>query len=264
MEVLTKVTLLASVLALASCTRAGFDSAPIHLDQSHPTDGYPRDLTDMSRELADVVGRDLVDTPDARDAPPPFCPGSTGLADSFDDSLIGAVWTWVDPRPDISIAEGVGRLDFVLGATVPAFTWATLGSRAYDVEQSHVTVEVAQVTSAYESGTFFRLGRKGAVLSDNLEMIVFQDKLRARWRLGGTITQVANVDYSASEHRFWRFRHAQGQVHFEVSADNISFVALGALTPPFSLRAVQIAVGAGAQQVVTNGGRATFLSVCQQ
>ena len=116
-------------------------------------------------------------------------------------------------------------------------------------------MEVPQKTSDRAS-TIFSVG------IDRNNWLSFRTKGNTLYmvsRVAGT-TSSATITYSASGHRFWRFRHdaVTDSILFETSADGVTWVAHRTVPRQIALDAVRAELIAGTSEAVDVPGTALF------
>lgn len=176
--------------------------------------------------------------------------------DDFEDGEIGDLWyAWAD-EGCLSVEEG-GAVSFVPPTVGQDRSFCAYSTAAlYDLRGDTVTVEVPAVTAG-TGRTFFTLSDER---STNLFLfLVTGQQLRfARPRgedfeyLGGS------VDYTAQEHRWWRFRESGGTTYFETSGDGREWTIRTTAPNPTALDAVFVQMGGGTIDPTDNQGTARF------
>jgi hypothetical protein len=158
--------------------------------------------------------------------------------------------------PQVQVVEQNGSLSVTPIASltgghyngyVSASTWNLTGGLA--------AVEVPQKTSG-NAATIFSVG------IDRDNWLSFRTKgstLYMQSRVAGITSSVTNT-YSAKRHRFWRLRHGAvtDLIHFETSADGVTWVAHRTVTRQIALDAVRVELIAGTSEAVAVPGTALF------
>lgn len=72
------------------------------------------------------------------------------------------------------------------------------------------------------------------------------DKLVAARKVsGGSYSEIANVAYNATNHKWIRIREASGTIYFDTSTDGITWSNFTSLTNPFSLGNLSVKINGG-------------------
>ena len=93
-----------------------------------------------------------------------------------------------------------------------------------------LTIEVASVATSGDHGFWFDIGGP----TDYADIGVSENQLRVGRSIGGNRVPVATpVPYDPTAHRFWRLRDDGAAIHYEVSADGVTFDELATAASPF-------------------------------
>ena len=174
--------------------------------------------------------------------PPPDAP-TICFSDHFDSDVIDPDrWTVTAPGTT-SVAETGGQLVFTLGQTN---SYATIRSVALDFEGSAIEIQLVQ--APIEDG-HEETGLELAADQDNLYSFYSADgNLFFRLRMTGQQDIQTQIQYSASIHRFLRIRHDTAMaptVHFETSADHMTWKAHASVPANVSLASATAGIYAG-------------------
>ncbi|HEY0098041.1 MAG TPA: S8 family serine peptidase [Pyrinomonadaceae bacterium] len=169
-------------------------------------------------------------------------PPTISFSDNFDDNLLdSALWTVDDPASSSSVSEQNQRLEVLLAS---AYIWDTGNSiksaSFYNFWNRTLQVEVPRVSQVQGSTTYFELHSH----SVNYSMSVTSNMLNCDVMID--TTHRTSVAYSASAHRFWRFRHdaAAHTINFEVSADGHAWTTLKTVPETEPLDSMRVVIGA--------------------
>lgn len=124
-----------------------------------------------------------------------------------------------------------------------------------DMTSSHARVEVVQTTDN-SADTIFAVGQD----SNNWYGFVEEGgKLYLQMKVAGKKNST-NVDYSRTEHRFWRLRHeaTENLMLWETSPDGATWTILRSEAPQVPLASLYIYLGAGTYLVEGSPGVAIF------
>jgi hypothetical protein len=186
------------------------------------------------------------------------------FSDKFNDSVRNASrWSlglfsrpssYLDPQVQVVEQNGALSVTPIASLTgghyngyISASTWNLTGGLA--------AVEVSQKTSG-RAATIFSIG------IDRNNWLGFRTKGNTLYmdsRVAGITSSFTNT-YSASRHRFWRFRHnpVTDSILFETSADGVTWVAHRTITRQIALDAVRAELIAGTSEAVAVPGTALF------
>jgi subtilisin family serine protease len=177
------------------------------------------------------------------------------ISDDFNDNTTDASkWSIGDPAGG-SVVEQNGRVE----VTPPA---ETTGYNGYfsvttcDLTNSRMSVQVTPgIIGAYGPETHFTLGDG----DDNMLFATSGSNLLFQTTVGG-VRQHTYVPYSATQHRFWRFRHNRttDEVFWETSPDGVAWSVQRQTARPFSITNLQTRLLAGKYLATAVVGTTTF------
>ena len=129
-----------------------------------------------------------------------------------------------------TVGQPSGTLEVTVntGSAIDCFYFS---SAAYDLTESEVVVEVPATAA---TGTTYASLREPSGIA--LEITVRDGDIH--------FGDAAVMPYSATDHRWWRFRaDAAGAVAFDSAPDGATWLERGTVTPAFSLRALAVHLG---------------------
>jgi hypothetical protein len=130
----------------------------------------------------------------------------------------------------------------------PWTPWSFAGyysTTLYDLHQSAVTVEVAQILSApYQAYTYLELKSQWGE-ADKVWIAAGDGNVYAEQQVGYARTNLLTIPYDAYMHRWWRIRESGGSVFFETSPDGCGWTTQVAVADPFPLNTMMIGFGTG-------------------
>jgi hypothetical protein len=180
------------------------------------------------------------------------------LVDNFDDGVQGILWHWSgDPGTTISESNGEGVID--LPANQPGNTYAAFQTkRLYDLRNDSVSVEVTQAANpAGTARTFLVAAYDG---QNYIELSQRSGKLICARVVAGNLLILADINYDAQAHRYWRMRDDGMTTYWETSSDGASYM-VRAQTPTaqlFPLSSIRVDIGASLFDADPNPGEAHF------
>jgi hypothetical protein len=123
----------------------------------------------------------------------------------------------------LSLDDGPGRVVIVRSID----SWSLADSWAF--------VEVPEVVTGGAASNMFLI-----LLSDNtlLQWWYESGTLFANYHVDGTLTNVATLQYSPRDHRWWGFFERRGTVTFATSADGEHWTRQGSVPDPFPLTSI--------------------------
>jgi hypothetical protein len=199
---------LLTLIAIAGCGRVGFDGLAAGGDDVNPGNG------DGANGDGGGGQGDGGTTPDALVVP--NCGATVVIDDKFADMTRGSEWTAVNTSL-YGVVEANDMVRVVFPGNATANTRA--GYRQAATMSFTGTCAIAEI-SAVPSGSpnayaYLRLGTPTL----NVEVVVENGMVIARFTNGGTSGQNGNVAYNATNHRFLRIRSSTaGSYNFEVAA----------------------------------------------
>ncbi|MEW5855146.1 MAG: hypothetical protein AB2A00_40595 [Myxococcota bacterium] len=180
--------------------------------------------------------------PDAGTPPP--CGRTEMFADDFEDDVVDlARWrnTFVDELVTLEEVDGHTRITLPVNVGGSQYG-ALISTAAYDLRESSLTVEVADLDAGDLAQVYFKAGFSS---EEELEFIVEFGMLRFRQRMGGQWLLRGELPHDATAHRFWRFREDQGVVRWETSPDGVAFTTHESLVDWPYAASVYVVLGAG-------------------
>lgn len=170
--------------------------------------------------------------------PPPEPPCHPAeLEDDFEGDQLSLLWQVHAATGAIGVAEGHGF--FELAANLPDQDLYLISDRQYDLTGCNLWVEVPKVPAsdvpALASLSIGISQGNGAVFQ------VGTGELGVGLVVNGSYEAGAQKSYDMATHRWWRVRHADGDLHFEVSPDGRDWELLLRSESPAEPSAVTIA-----------------------
>jgi hypothetical protein len=160
------------------------------------------------------------------------------FSDDFEDGVKSGAWTDPDCSEGCTASESGGQLAFNLDAAVSSYcSWTT--SSAYDLRGSAVSIELTSPPDPSSDGQLlFRAVRDSG---NYLEFRVKHGELHCAQVLDGECgDDLAFTQFSATDHRWLRFREQDGTIHFESSPDGVAWNPHTSSIEPFDLDAMQV------------------------
>jgi len=172
------------------------------------------------------------------------------LADDFDDGVIGPLWDRSFTSGGAILVESAG--DVVLTPAAGLTGGAGLfSSNRYDLRGRSITARVTQVLAPSTSTDSVLRVTSGA---SEAFFLVRNNRLVALVAQNGS-NVLADVAYSAAQHRCWRFRESGGTLFWETAGGTCTTFATLASTPAgFDLGSVAVVIFAQALAGVPNPG----------
>jgi hypothetical protein len=194
------------------CDGVGGCAVPEQLSQcNNQTDGAPCSYSTLSNVHIDGA----CETGVCRSREIPAC-----LFDQFLDSRVDTgMWElWLPANEPIVVSEQPGKLAIELAPDVGRLYNGLQSRGRYDMLGGEAAVEVVPAAQEVGVETTF-----GVEIDSTLgfEMSAYADRLHLVVHSSGGVTNSIPIDYDATAHRFWRFRHdaAQGTMEMETSPD---------------------------------------------
>jgi hypothetical protein len=177
--------------------------------------------------------------------------------DTFDDGVIDEhLWENRYADPGATLVEANGQLTFTLASTATS-TYAGIKTlRYYDMRGSRMIVEVVQVPAP---GTNAGIQLEYAV-DRYVSLSLIGGDLRGAYRTS-TFTIVDSLPYVPSQHRFWAISEDAGTIHYETSADGVSFTTFATVPVPFDVSLVRQTAFAGTDMLVAAPGTFVIESI---
>jgi hypothetical protein len=175
-------------------------------------------------------------------APAGYCAAAT-LVDDFATAPLRPLWDpWSDA--DCTVLEAAGELNFAFNGTGDSWCGAE-SFHTYDLRDSEVVVEVSQasVDNNYLSYVYVSVPRDSTT---RLEIGMENGGLWLEQDLDDAEQDYAEVDWNATDHRFWRIANQDDKVILSTSPDGTTWTHHVTATPLFDLSAVKIVIAAGA------------------
>jgi len=155
---------------------------------------------------------------------PTDCGRISLVSDPFDGAELDDV-KWDGETSSASLSVAGGELSLSL-ETESQYGYSRIRSEYfYDMRDASVAVEVSSITPGSDPNYILSLfaTRDG---NTNAEMRLRGDQLQALRRRNGNSDVVQSVNYSPTNHRWWRIRHETDTVFYEFSADGSSWGVL--------------------------------------
>ncbi|MEZ4302422.1 MAG: hypothetical protein R3B70_46270 [Polyangiaceae bacterium] len=174
------------------------------------------------------------------------------IADDFNDDAKSSDWAgYADPSA--SLAETNQQIEMSVDGSLRAFAgYAWIGGPR-SLLDCQVTLQVKQVGSTSPGIlTYFSVPPADGSEGD----IAFTHSgtaLRMNVRAGGSDTS-QGVPYDPVAHAWWRIRESAGTIHFEASADGLTWLPLFEAETPEFAGSVAVNIGMGAPDPAPQGG----------
>lgn len=181
-------------------------------------------------------------------------PGCDPFVDDFADGVPAEVWqTNSFDTPPTTAEETGGELVITLGG---GDGFAGYLSDDLDFTDHAATVRVVETPNpATGAQAFLKIEFPYPATA---MVIVENGMLRARlFSTGGDLTDLESVPFDAAAHRFWRLRHRDGMLEWQVSPNGSDFTTLASRSG-LDLRQARYGMVAGTYQPETEPGRARF------
>lgn len=157
------------------------------------------------------------------------------LFDSFDDGIIGPIWTTSG-----TWAEGSGTIC----ATMPSAGSSLTSASAWSLAQSSAFVEIvsfANGAGAASGAEIFRLFNS----ADSTDYVQFvldppTNTLFFQYVENSVIQSSSSITYNSTTMRWLRFRHFQDRVYFETSPDGATWTQRFSSTEPLWVGSVKV------------------------
>lgn len=159
--------------------------------------------------------------------------------DDFNDNAL-SVTNW-NPWVGGTINE-IGQTLQIQSSTTATYKGMDSVSK-WSLTGSYVEVEVPHVLTGLSSATTYM--RVQADDNNGITISTDGTSIYARKQVAGSYTTLASTNYSATTHRWWRFREASGTIYYELSPDGFTWLSFTTLATPFTLDSLtaQLAVG---------------------
>jgi hypothetical protein len=182
--------------------------------------------------------------------------------DNFNDnSMDGSLWSqgsFAGNDAGIVVSEADGHLAItpLTGQTGLHYNGVT-SSRAYDLTQGTIFVEVVESTRGQADTTF-------AFGTDNNNKAIMETEsgsLHMRLVVSGSNVGAVSVSYNGTVHRWWRIRHvaSDNTIRFETSPDGITWTQRHSISrSSLNISAGKVNLSAGTWNSQSDPGRALF------
>lgn len=170
----------------------------------------------------------------------PLC-AIASLVDDFDDGSVATAWTeWRDPG--CVAAETGGQLRFDMAAAVDSDDCGYASKHAFDFTDGSVSLEAVSVPGEGEVWLFVADPNENHGLGMNVygSIVTIDVLVDTNW------STIKTVSYDPVAHRFIRVREDADTLHWEVSADGVTFVDLHTMATPFDTEVMRVNFGGGA------------------
>ncbi|HEX8424061.1 MAG TPA: S8 family peptidase, partial [Pyrinomonadaceae bacterium] len=177
------------------------------------------------------------------------------VSDDFNDNSINtAKWNVGDAAGGI-VAEQNGRLEVTPPASTTGYNGYYSATTA-DLTDSRTSVEVTPGNAAaYGAETYFMYaeGNNYVLFATGGSNILFQTAVNG-------VMSRTYVPYSATQHRFWRFRHNRptDQISWETSPDGVTWNVQRTVARQFSITNLQLSLQAGKYTAAATGGTTIY------
>jgi len=194
------------------------------------------------------------------DAGPPPC-GKLGLiADNFDDGLRGPEWVEeAYSDPGVGLAETGGRLTITLVDGMAGSHWGAYESaHSADLRDSTLFVEAPAVPNGATGADMVFGAFVGPGNNNTVQFTAQQGRLFFVYRINDVETDVLDIPYNPSAHRWWQFREAGGMLYWETSTNGSGWTVRAMHATPIPLASARVVMAAGTDRAETAPGSAVF------
>lgn len=178
------------------------------------------------------------------------------VADNFNDNEVNTT-LWDAFTTDLVITNEINTLLEItppIGQTGVNYGGIKTDLR-YNLEGKTIYVEVPQVTNQATTAecTF-------ALEIDEFNRVLITQSAGLINFIRETLDQQdrTSIAYSATAHRWWRFRESSGTVYFETSPDGVTWTTRKSTGDTVPLSNIQVIIEAGTYESVTNPGKCQF------
>lgn len=183
------------------------------------------------------------------------CP-TRSIQDSFDESLLRPLWDWAYAEPGTSYMAGGGVMTLIPAANQTGYAGLLTGD-TFDLRDGAIWVTMVEATADDPSAdTEFGVMRDGR---DNIIKISKTGTDLRFWSvLDNQPTLHRSIPFNPVDHRHWRLRHVNGDIHWETSPDMVIWTEQVQAASPFDLGEVHVFMQAGTFDPVAQPGQAVF------
>lgn len=224
-------------------------------DASSTTDTTPLlDFTGTDAESNDVrynVQIDTVNTFDSQGS------ANGSFSDNFDDNSLSGSWTLTGSTG--KVFERSHRIEINHNTTANDYNQIITGS-TYDINESNFFVRLLDAgnQALTSHGAIFFI-RKSGDDTNKIFFTVTNSVIQCFKVVASVQTQVgSDTAYSASTHKWLRFREAGTTLYWDYSTDGSSWTNLQSLANPFGTTSFNIALQSGAYNAETSNTYAIF------
>lgn len=189
---------------------------------------------------------------------------STGLSDTFNDGVIGAIWTAGVPSfwnfsSDVTVVETTD-----VEITPPTSTFGNKWNGYYltnffDASAVKMTIEIPQVATGANCESYWMLYTSNLSINDSCLFGVWDGGTTlGLWRRIGGSNSITTISYNATDHRWIRFNTTGGNFIWETSPDNVTWTAQRTVATPFTLTSAKLAFFAGQVDIEATPGSSKF------
>jgi hypothetical protein len=183
------------------------------------------------------------------------------MSDDFNDNVRDTIKWTVGTMHDTSfnsqvqVAEQGQQLQITTPANILGYS-GYVTANTWDFTNARTSVEVVQ-TVGLGNDTVFALGIDS---NNRYRFVVENGNLYFQYKVNGGASNSTSVAYSATQHRFWRFRHdpVLDQVVFETSADGLNWTTQRSVARQFANTAVKIELDSGSWAARSSATTAIF------
>jgi hypothetical protein len=181
------------------------------------------------------------------------------FTNNFDDGLAGMLQEFATAPARLRLIDMIARLE--PGESNSA-AYATLSSTLDDFRERRVWFDVLRMVNidlmavVNPDALFgFKDPTVPVELENSYELKQTGGTLFVNQRVNGVVLlpPIFTIAYNRANHRFWQIRERLGTLHFEVSADGLTWAALTTVTTPSWFNKATFGIAAGGKNLILPG-----------